>query len=165
MVLKSKASSRREASDSRVSPHGQREPATARRRLECMSILPGKGWRIAQCRVSTARPGPGSIARTIPQATQGGRAQKLPLRHVQPSGRGVEMPGVEHETETFRPFPVERPVSIGGVRLTPVSCNAGDEHCAANASQCECRPHSGHVSPAALRAPYQGIALTKSVRE
>jgi hypothetical protein len=45
-------------------------------------------------------------------------------------GAVLNMPGFEHETKGFRPFPVERAVSFGGVRLNPESCNAQGERCA-----------------------------------
>ena len=46
-------------------------------------------------------------------------------------GAVLNMPGVEHESKSFRSFPVERPVSVGGVRLNQESCNAQGERCAA----------------------------------
>jgi hypothetical protein len=45
-------------------------------------------------------------------------------------GAVPNMPGVERESKSFRPFPVERPVSIGGVGLNQESCNARGERCA-----------------------------------
>jgi hypothetical protein len=46
-------------------------------------------------------------------------------------GAVLNMPSVEHESKSFRAFPIERPVSVGGVRLSQESCNAQGERCAA----------------------------------
>jgi hypothetical protein len=46
-------------------------------------------------------------------------------------GAVLNMPGVEDESKSFHVFPVERPVSVGGVRLNQESRNAQGERCAA----------------------------------
>jgi hypothetical protein len=48
-------------------------------------------------------------------------------------GAVLNMPSVEHESKSFRAFPIERSVSVGGVRLNQESCNAQSERCYARA--------------------------------